>query len=105
MWFHIYGMLHCDCLPKYNIVTIWKDKLSQCENASVVIRRLAVEPSKFSKFILYTRQNMFSPYVCCAWMCSDEARGFDGQNLPGIYTTCQLEKEEKKSQISALFKI
>ncbi len=38
---------------------------------------------------------MFSPYVCCARMCSGVARVFYGQNTPEIYTTFQVEKEKK----------
>ncbi len=69
-------MLHFDCLPKYNILTILKDELSLCNNASVVARGFGVEPPKFSEFILYTNQNMFSPYMCSTRMCSGVARGF-----------------------------
>ncbi len=47
---------------------------------------------------------MFSPYVYYTCMRSGVTRGFYGQNLPEIYTTFLLEKEEKNSQISTLLK-
>ncbi len=38
---------------------------------------------------------MFSVYVYCTRMCSGVARGFDGENPLEMYTTFQLEEDEK----------
>ncbi len=57
------------------------------------------------QFYFVHKPNVFSHMCCAQRMCSGIAKGFYGQNPPEIYTTFQLEKEEKNSQSSSVFKI
>ncbi len=56
-------MLRCDCLPKYNIVIIWKDKLSQCDNAGGAARGVwGWIPKIFRIYFVYKLK------TCCSVM-------------------------------------
>ncbi len=59
--------------------------------------KFGIEPPKFSEFILYTKQNMYSSYVCWTRIFG-VARGFEGQNLQKYTQLSSLKRKRKIHQ-------
>ncbi len=71
--FRIFGLHY-----RRHCITFWQFETTNCHNATTPVMSqggFRVDlPPKFSNFILYTNQNMFSSFLCCMRTCSGVTR-------------------------------